>query len=251
MGAVKYLTPRIIEAFFIVALQQYFASHATYPWSRDQQKTAIAVQSAYAEDTREQNLLPGIFVETGSVSIGNETVGNLAHFNVYHDYLIEQLVNLTINGSIAIHCVAESKIETAELAFEVAMFLQGVRTTLADMVQLQFLSTPSISASGIHSREGSVTTFDTVVSLNYAFTAQRKVTPIDRGVLLTEINTYINSPADIAAAGGGIGGTNTGGQTGNWGGVGSGNYPEERTEDLGDYKDDNTETIKLTVKLNP
>ena len=234
------MTPRIVRVFAIVALQRYFANHPEYPWKQDRSETQIFIQPDMAEDVRERNINPAIIVESSGHRYGNESIGNVAHAAQYKEAYVEEIFQFLVEGSINIHCLAESDDAAEELGFEVAILMQSLRQTAAEIMQIQTLSMPQQSKPQLIQRDTWAGHYDCVVSFGYSFAVRRKHTPIDKGVLLNEINSYIGlEPPTLQPGTGETGGTNTGGQNGNWGGTGGilG----------GDGVDDGITELKITV----
>ena len=215
------MTPRIVRVFVIVALQRYFANHPEYPWVADRSATSIFIQADMAEDARETNINPAVIVESSGLQYSNDSIGNAAYFAQYKQAYVEEYYQFLARGSFSVHCLAESDDASEELGFEIAMFLQSLKPTVGEILQLQEFSMPSQSKPQLVQHDTWAGHYDTIVSVNYSFAIKRKHTPIDKGVLLTEINTYLNTPDPVVTPGNGEqGGTYTGGENGNYGGKG-------------------------------
>lgn len=234
------MTPRIVRAFVIVALQRYFANHPEYPWKKDRSETQIFIQPDMAEDVRERDINPSIIVESSGHRYGNDAIGNVAHATQYKEAYVEQTYQFLVEGSISVHCLAESDDAAEELGFEIAIFLQSLRPTVAEILQVQTWSMPQQSKPQLIQHDTWAGHYDSIVSVGYSFAIRRKHTPIDKGVLLTEINSYLDLDNPTLQPGTGeTGGTSTGGQNGNWGGTGGING--------GDGVDDGIIQLKFTV----
>lgn len=238
------MTPRIVRALVIVALQKYFINHTEYPWQSDRSKTSIFIQADYAEDTREHNVNPMIVVESTGISFSSDsTGGNLAHLDRYKEAYVEEYFQFLANGGLNIHCIAEGDDAAEELGFEVAMFITSLKPTLADILQIQYLSMPSQSKPQVVRRDDWQGEYDCIVSFNYAFAIKQRHIPIDKGELLADILFYLDpSNITLQEGTGELGGTSTGGQNGNWGGTGGIN-PAEGTDGV----DDGTVTLQISV----
>ena len=195
-----------------------------------------------------------IIVETSGVQYANDSIGNSARAITYKMAYVEQYFQFLARGGLTIHCLAEGDDAAEELAFEVAMFLTSLRVIAAEIMQFQEMSMPVQSKPMPAKHENWGACYDCAVSLSYAFAIRRKHTPIDKGLLLNEINSYVHTdgtpcnptdPADpdytpLPTGTGETGGTGTGGQNGNYGGTGGING--------GDGVDDGL--IKLTLKVS-
>lgn len=227
----------------MAALRNYFTNHSEYPWLIDRAKTSIFIQTDYAEDSREHNVNPMIIVESSGVQYSNDAIGNVAHVQQYKEAYVQTWFQFLTRGSINIHCIAEGDDASEELAFEVAMLLQSIKSLAGEILELQELTMPVQSKPQVIQRGNWQGEYDSVVSVNYAFAIKRRHVPIDKGALLSDIYFYLD-PTDITLqpGTGETGGTNTGGQNGNYGGTGGIN-PEEGIDGV----DDGFVTLQISV----
>lgn len=238
------LTPRIANTFFTLALQQYFKTHAEYPWDPRDFVTQCDITPDFIEDDNMQKGVPLIIVQNGSVSIepAGITSGmyHMADREVMLDGVREKRpgvqdsqMQALVQSSTQIHVITQSKDDADELAFEIAMFLLGLKYSVANIIQLQFVGSPQISPAQQMGQTGWIGKYMVTVYIPYTFTVTRRWLPVDEGVLLASIETELTpvnkgktpQPGDKDETGkpiniGGVGATNTGGQNGNWGGKG-------------------------------
>lgn len=214
------------------------------------------IQSDFAKDSRYQNIDPILVVEGGNITYSQSGLTNnmisMASPNLYqttteHQFLAESTIN--------IHCICSASDAAEELGFEVAMFAQSMRLVAAEMLQVQNISMPQQSKAQMMGGNDWGGKFDSVVSFGYSFALRRRHKPVDPGELLKIIEFYMTHPLDTPLPGqldangnpvvpGQKGGTNTGGQNGNWGGEGGVN---DTPGNVADGLDDGWATIELKV----
>lgn len=251
------LTPRIANTFFTLALQQYFRTHCEYPWDPRDNITQCDITPDFIEDDNMQKGVPLIIVQNGPVSIEPAGFGN----GLYHTNDREVILNghretkpgiqdsrlqFTVNSSTQVHVITQSKDDADELAFEISMFMLMLKYMVGNILQLQYVGSPQISPAQQMGQTGWIGRYMVSVHIPYAFTLVRRWMPLDEGVLLTAIETALTpvnngespKPGDLDENGnpiniGGVGGTNTGGQNGNWGGQGgvSSDYTADGIDD--------------------
>lgn len=223
-----------------MALRNYFKKHPEYPWQEDRNKTQIFIQAGNAEDVPEHNINPAVIVENGSTTqFDNTALGtNYSAMTSYKMAYTEFLSSFLVRGSVQIHCIAEAEDASEELAYEIALFMQSLKHISGLVLQLQELSAPAMSVPQRINGGTWSGNYDTVIMVSYAYSIKQKFTPIDLGPLLKDIQTMLDNDGDSGFKGG-VGGTNTGGQSGNWGGTGK--------KGGGDSYDDNNVTLKFDV----
>lgn len=243
------LTPRIVNTLFLVALQKYFTGHKEYPGDDDpdmQYPLGIEILTDFPEDLRKKAQFPALVIQGTDVTFNQDGIGNMQHLHPYKEVnlegkeitkaaFIEEWLQFTLNSAVQIHCIAESRDACDELAFEVAVFMVGVKHQIGDILQIQYTSMPHQSAPQLMSRDGWRGAYDSVVTIPYVFTLRRLHSPVDLGPVLNSVETIldpVHKPGDpLPGEGdkdhngddiniGGTGGTGTGGENGNWGGSG-------------------------------
>jgi hypothetical protein len=192
------ITPRLAQAFFIVNLQYLFKEHPDYPWKSDMSKTSIFIQGEYSEDARHQNILPGIIVETSGAVIATNGVGaSMDGVSIHKLYLTKTTHQFAVQSTMTIHILAESKIEVEELGFEVLLFVASLKTECGKM-GIGFIGEPTQTVARPLERQGQNNVYQSSVVFPFQFAVRREHTPIDPGLLLAEINTYLNLTNDQA-----------------------------------------------------
>ncbi len=251
------LSPRIINTLFLCFLQNYFRNHAEYVWDPDVSLTQIDIAPEYAEDDNLQKGMPLIVVENGPTMIspagfnsGTDRVFNqLGYVNgklVEKEYVWDMKQQFNINSSTSIHVHSPNKDDADELAYEVAIAIELCRPLIANILQIQNISDAQISPAAKTGQTGWNSQFMSMVSFSYSYTLARIWQPVDSGELLKSIETVLTpvnggttpKPGDKDEKGndiniGNVGGTNSGGQNGNWGGTGgvSSDYTADGIDD--------------------
>lgn len=263
------LTPRIVNTFFTLALQQYFRTHPEYPWSPYDNKTLIDITPDYIEDDDMEKGLPLIIVQNGPSSIEPAGVGTgmystgsravmLDNIVTHKDGVWDTKLQFTINSQTQIQVIATSKDDVDELAFDIAMFMLMLKYSVANILQLQFVGSPQQSPAQQMTQVGWQGKYMSSIIVPYTYTIARQWMPIDFGPVLTAIETAMTpvnkgttpKPGDTDLKGnpiniGGVGATNTGGQNGNWGGTG-GVSPDP----VADGIDDNCVDLRFRVSAD-
>ena len=266
------LTPRIVNTFFILALQKYFSTHPEYPWSPEDSNTQIDLATDYDEEDFKQKSLPLIVVQNGPTMISAAGVGTGTQYTGPRKELRDgELTELPgiwdrkatylINSSVNFRVVAGSKDDVEEIAFELGLFLMSLKYTVANVLQIQNIDSPQIQPPQPIKQDGWANQYVAHVYVSYSYILSRVWMPVDYGPLLTGIETKLTPVAskwdknksrvpeagDVDEKGNPVnigerGGTNTGGQNGNYGGIGG------RSDDpVADCVDDNTVELRLKV----
>lgn len=181
------MSPQIVQAFFCLVMQYAFTGHSQYPWTPDPRTSGIAIHTSMAENLKEAEPHPAILVEQGGLRFNNDSVGNRADFARHKEYLVKENLQFTVNGSMALHAVTESKLASENLAYFIASFLSLSHNSMVNTLQLQYLSMPQISPVRPINREGGDTTYDATVSVEYVYAVRKSITPLDLGPLLDDI----------------------------------------------------------------
>lgn len=197
------LTPRIVRAFFIVGLRRYFSNHPEYPCNDAERISAITIQEGYDEDARYENRIPAIIVESSGVRFNQEGIGNQMEMHKLNPYQAMHSLGCTINGDINITAIADSSIDSEELAWEIALWLMVAKNPVNSLTHMQFMGMPQLSAPTLSDKQGYNGSYSTTISFNYSFAVKLNWTPFDKGELLKEIGFYLDT-YDPAAS------TNTG-----------------------------------------
>ena len=213
------MRPQIVQSFFVLATQRAFAEHSMYPWNENRGTSKILIQSSMAEDAKESGIHPAIIIDSGNLNFNNDSIGNRSSVARYKEYLIKEVLTYTVSGSITFTCRCESKIASENLAYELSSFLVITRNSIGKVLQLQQLSMPQQSKAIPVIISGGHTLYEAHVQVGYNYVASTVVTPVDFGPLLADVISSISPNSPIPGAGG-VGGTYTGGETGNWGGTG-------------------------------
>lgn len=263
------LTPRIATTLIISALKKYFTGHSEFPWTNDPATSNLAILSDYPEDNQQEVKVPTLVVQGGDVAFNQDGIGNMQHLlpwqerNTSGDIItkyafIEEWLQFTLQSTVQIHCLTNSRDSADELGFEVGIFMVHLKHQLGDILQLQYLSMPQQTAPHVIAREGWTGTWDSTVALQYTFTLRRKHQPVDLGEPLRSIETTLDpvhpkgtpppSAGDKDHNGNPIntsdtGGTGTGGENGNWGGKGG-----VSTDETADCIDDGWITLRFRVR---
>lgn len=251
------LSPRIINTLFLCFLQNYFRNHVEYVWNPDASLTQIDIAPEYAEDDNLQKGMPLIVVENGPTMVspagfngGTDRVFNqLGYVNgklIEKEYIWDMKQQFNINSSTSIHVHSPNKDDADELAYEVAIAIELCRPLIANILQIQNISDAQISPAAKTGQTGWNSQFMAMVSFSYSYTLARMWQPVDSGELLKSIETVLTpvnggttpKPGDKDEKGndiniGNVGGTNSGGQNGNWGGTGgvSSDYTADGIDD--------------------
>ena len=213
------MRPQIVQSFFVLAIQRAFAEHRLYPWTEDRSISKLYVQTSMAENAKESGIHPAIIIDSGNLSFNNDSLGNRASVEVHKMYLVKENLTYTVSGSIAFICRCESKISAENLAYELSSFLTIAKNSVGKVLQLQLLSMPQQSKAMPVSASGGSTLYEAQVQVSYSYAVNLEVTPVDLGPVLDDVLSQL-SPNSPIIGDGGVGGTFTGGQTGNWGGTG-------------------------------
>ena len=187
------LTPRLIRAFFIVGLRRYFMDHKEYPFSDAERLSRITIQEGFDEDAVYENRIPAIIVETSGVRFNQEGIGNQMEMLTINPYQAISMLGCTINGDIQISAIADSSIDSEELAWEVALWLMVAKNSVRDVFDMQFMSMPQLSAPSLTEKQGWNGTYTTTISVNYSFAVKMSCKPLDKGELLREIGFYLDT----------------------------------------------------------
>ena len=244
----------------IVSLQSYFRDHPEYRWSEDERKTQIRIQSDFAKDARDRNLDPMVVVQGGDISYASTGIGNNIAYgaSVKNMYQMESCNQFTADSNVNIHCIASAPDAAEEMGFEVAMYFQSLRSNIGNILQLQNISMPRQSKPQQMGGEEWAGNFDSVVSFSYSFAIRRKHTPVDPGELLKAIEFYLEHEPTVPREGdkdkdgkpintSEKGGTNTGGNNGNWGGTGLHDTSKLPSGSTTDGIDDGSITLTLNI----
>lgn len=197
------ITPRIAQAFFIVNLQNMFKTHVQYPWSVDRGKSQIFIQGEYSEDAKHQNILPAVIVEASGASVTTDAIGSsMQNTEIHRLYLAKTMHQFAVQSTMTLHVLAESKVEVEELGFEILLFVTSLKTECGKM-GLSYVGYPTQTVARPLERQGQNNVYQSSVVFPFQFTVKRIHTPIDPGLLLTEINTYLDLPSgdDVEADG--------------------------------------------------
>ena len=233
------ITPQLIQAFFCLALQFAYKDHPEHPWSPNEQTASMYILTDMAEDAKTVNIRPTVIVENQGLAFNNDSIGNVDGIERHKEYLIKHSTQFTVSGTMVLQCIADAKIAAEELAYETALFMAAVRSHLEPVLKLQYLSMPQVSKASPIAREGGVTAFACQVVISYSYALKRAQTPVDLGPLLSTLDFSTIPTSNPVLGGGGIGGTYTGGITGNWGGIGG--------PGGGDYIDDGVAHITPVI----
>lgn len=263
------LTPRIVNTFFTLSLQQYFRTHPEYPWSPYDNKTLIDITPDYIEDDNMEKGLPLIIIQNGSSSLEPSGIGNGIYNSGGREILLngektvkdgvwDTKLQFTVNSHTQIQVIATSKDDVDELAFEIAMFMLMLKYSVANILQIQFVGNPQQSPAQQMTQVGWQGKYMATVMVPYTFTIARRWLPIDFGPVLAAIETELSpvnkgttpKPGDVDFNGdpiniGGVGATNSGGQNGNWGGTGG-----VSTDYVADGMDDNWAELRFKITEN-
>jgi hypothetical protein len=192
MASSVVMTPRLVRTLLILSLQKYFSRHTEYPFNRDRAKTKIFIMDDMPEDTRMHDIVPAIIVEGEGVTFQDDAIGaNVRDINVDKLYYASRQSQFLAAGMVNLHCIGQSSVDAEELAFEVSMYLQSVRWNLQRMFGMQQLSIRGYGKPQVISREGTTHTYACIITVTFQLAKAVKVTPIDKGELLTEIDTYV------------------------------------------------------------
>lgn len=264
------LTPRIVNTFFTLALQQYFITHPEYPWSPEDSKTQIDITPDYVEDDNIQKGLPLVIVQNGPINIEPAGVATGAYYTgpqasidngirKEKEGIWDTKLQFTISSYTQIQVISMAKDDADEIAFSVAMFMLMLKYDVANIIQIQNIGSPSVNPAQQMEQVGWTGKYMATVSVPYVFTLARVWQPLDSGILLRAIETEMTpvNGGKVPEAGdtdfkgnkiniGETGATNTGGQNGNWGGQGgiSENNP------VGDGMDDNCVELRFRVSAD-
>lgn len=238
LGIDANLRPRFIRAFFLLVLRELFKESEDYPFVPDKAKTEIFIQEEFPEDSKYEDILPCIVVETNGIAYNNDSIGNTHSITYPKPYQPTMTKQFTVTGNINVHCIVESRIDSEELACDVARMLITMRDPAMAFLHLQFMTMPQQSKAVQSRREGWAGVYDSVVSIQFTYAMKISTTNIDTGELLTAIEVYMANeqksakeqatpdspnaqtfiPPGTPISGGGNGnsgnGTNTGGNTG-------------------------------------
>lgn len=264
------LSPRIVNTLFICFLQNYFRDHPEYVWNPDTSLTNIDIAPEHAEDDQLQKGKPQIVVANGPSMISPTSGFNSGTSRVYNqlgymdnklvekEYIWDMKQQFLISSSTNIHVYSLTKDDADELAYEVAIAMELCRPLIANILQIQNIGDAQISPAQSVGQTGWNSQFMAVVSFSYSYTLARMWQPVDSGELLRNIQTVLTpankettpQPGDKDEKGndiniGEVGGTNTGGQNGNWGGTGG--VSKDYTAD---GIDDNVVNLRFKVTKN-
>lgn len=268
------LSPRIVNTFFILALQKYFSTHPEYPWSPDDSKTQLDLAVDFDEEDFKQKGLPLVVVQNGPSMISPAGVGSGTQFTGPRQELKDGIrtelqgiwdrkATYVINSSVNIRIVAGSKDDVEELSFEVALFLLSLKYTIANVLQIQNIGSPQIQPPQPIKQDGWSNVYAAHIYVDYSYILSRIWQPVDYGPVLKSIETVMTpvnkkwdkNESKVPEIGdtdehgnpvnlGEKGGTNTGGQNGNYGGIGG------RSDDsVADCVDDNVVELRFRTTL--
>lgn len=198
------LTPRIVNTFFVIALQQYFMLHGEYKWDPRDNKTQIDITPDFVEDDNMQKGLPQIIVQNGPVSyipagIGTGYVQTFPRRTFEEGKLVtkeglwDTEYQLMVQSSTQISIFATSKDDADELGFEIAMFLMMLKPKVAEIIQIQNLDNAQQSPAQLVSQSGWTGKYRSDIVIPYTFTLVRRWEPTDQGVLLRCIATELKN----------------------------------------------------------
>jgi hypothetical protein len=193
--SVEYMTPRYVRAFLLAALCFYFKGHAEYPYFDDERKTSIIITDSEPENAQYMAQYPSVVVQGGGAQFNNDGVGsNLADFAFpKKDYRTVRTQQFTVSGSLSIHIICDSCVDSEEIANEIGVFLSSVRPVALSMLQLQHLSAVTQGETKAYKRIGQDVIHITTLSLNYVYAVRVQVTPIDPGPLLEYVDIIMKS----------------------------------------------------------
>lgn len=262
------LTPRIANTFFLLALQNYFTDHPEHPWHPDDSISKLSIATDFTEDARAQDSVPNIVVQNGPCTIDPAGFGSGVYTGnprqLYRDgktitqeAIMDYSMMFTIRSYSQIFAITFSKDDSDELAFEIALFMAMLKSDVANIIQLQNLESPQQSPAQQMTQVGWQGKYMASVTVPYTFILRRHWCPVDRGILLRAIETTMKpvnpskdppKPGDKDENGndiniGDVGGTNTGGENGNWGGQGG-----ISDDPLSDGIDDNIVNLRFRVR---
>lgn len=197
------LTPRLINTFFLLTLQEHFKQHAEFKWSPDDASTQIDITTGYSEDGRTQATVPALVVQNGSITISPAGIGNgygtLAPQQVYvgnklikKEALLDTQLNMTVQGYTQILILGFSQDAVEELAFEVATLMNSIRYLSGTILGLQAMpSSIQISPVQQATQIGWSGKYQCGITIPYVFNVARTYVPVDDGILLRSIETCL------------------------------------------------------------
>lgn len=202
------LTPRIVNTFFILAIQSYFRDHPEFTFTGHDYDTKIDITTGYSEDGKSTAGSPIMTIDNGPVSIqpSGITTGinsgkfrdfangiegkNMAMLDTKHDFLVHGITNISLYGF--------SRDAMDELAFETAMFIMMLKYNVGQVLQIQNIDTCSVSPAQQIEVQGWTSKWVAQISFPYTFSVSMLYKPIDTGVLLRAIQTTIhNANGDV------------------------------------------------------
>lgn len=197
------LTPRLINTFFLLALQHYFISHPEYSWNPDDNKTEIDIHPEFEEDDNSEKGMPQIVVQTGQVTINPSGIGtglSAAYPRVvvrdnkymYQPAIWDSQLQFNVEGSIMLTIMGMTTDDVNELAFETAMFLIMIKYDAAKILQIQNMGSVSISPAQPSSKTGWENRYISQLIIPYTFTLTRSWEPVSSGPILKEILTEMS-----------------------------------------------------------
>ena len=262
------LTPRIANTFFLLALQHFFTNHPEHPWHPDDSISKLSIATDFTEDPRVQDSVPNIVIRNGPCTIDASGFGSGIYSARERQAIIEgqkvtqkaiwdYKMDFTINSYTEISVISFSKDDSDELAFEVAMFMAMLKSYVGNILKLQNLGNPQQSPAQQMTQVGWSGKYMASVTVPYTFILCRHWNPVDAGILLRSVETIMKpvnpdrippKPGDKDEHGndiniGEVGGTNTGGENGNWGGKGG-----ISDDPNADGIDDNVVTLRFRAR---
>lgn len=191
------LTQRLIQAFYVINIQSLFKDHPEYKWEKDRSRTQIFIQSDLAEDTREQNIMPAVIVDSSGARI--EPIGlnaDMDDMQVTRLYQIKTAHQMIITSNMQFHVIAESKVEAEDIGFQLLLFANSLRMEAGRMFGVNYVGACTQHPIQAIERQDLHNVYRSTVAFTYQFPVRVVHTPVDPGELLREINTYIDLPPE-------------------------------------------------------